>query len=768
MLDACFTHKSFLFENKSANGDSYDNLSTLGSKVIEFCICLELMKCFDVVCQGQVGRLAVYRNGLLSIKNLYKVFKTDWLPKLKRGNGVSVLESKEAKANIVQAIFGAIFLNAFQNKVVDPLETVLKVVNKLIPIHREVESDNDLTDYSSWLNSFISPLGLELFQAKILEEGLAHKKRFLVELRVFHPLNNDLDFSSEGTGVTKKEATRQACKELFKQLKMFFNLSDYSIYSNSENWQNVLSKLISLAIKPSTHQQENLSLIGGLCLKSWSDEAATNILNNLYDNMLFTEIRIVYKLWTENNLSKKADAIISSHTNSYELIELILFEEVQENCSMDEAKIKKEMKFEQKLEKSQNRKEVDKPPTNDTKLSLNNELESSKVVTGIEVGLKKEKPIEKGKLNGETKIKSEDTQNTEKVKDLKTSADSTNEQIVINHSEGEQGQFYGIKDIPKNHISKINKEEQVSNIKAVISNSNKTNEKNSIQKILSSPISKSSKSVKLYKVHSRIFRFSSDRCPFCNEELKDYNRVILVNQKTEAKYIASSIKCCLVCDICGLIDMGLSSLGERGFLPLFYQGSPTYFQSTVITKALNPESIIRVISQEQVLVATDLIVEDEPIDQEDIESSPTKRQRVITPEALAKSLEFKNRIGMAGEKFVLEWERGYLEKIGRIDLAKRIVWEAQKNCAAGYDILSYFADGSPKYIEVKSTSGNSMSFEVTANEWEWAKYYGENYCIYRVFNVFGTTNMEKLENPISLYEQNKLQLTPTSFKATFL
>lgn len=144
MLDACFTSKSFLSENKQAVGESYDNLALLGSAVLTFAIDLELKKYFETICEGSVGRFTYYKGRLISTDNLSKLFKPEWLIILKRGNDSTFLESKEVKSNIVQAIIGAIFLNSFQNKAADPFEMVSKIVNKLIPIHREeIESGED-------------------------------------------------------------------------------------------------------------------------------------------------------------------------------------------------------------------------------------------------------------------------------------------------------------------------------------------------------------------------------------------------------------------------------------------------------------------------------------------------------------------------------------------------------------------------------------------------------------------------------------------------
>lgn len=509
--------------------------------------------------------------------------------------------------------------------------------------------------YSSWLNAFKTALGLELYQTKLIE-GPAHELRIIVGLRVFHPLNDDMNFASEGTSASEKEAIRKASRKMFEQLKMSFNLSDYSIYSNSNNWQKTLSELISIATKPGTFQQVNLDLIGGLCIKTWSDTAAINILNNLYDNMLFSEIRSVYKLWVENNLSEKADLILSSHPNSNELNELVLFgQDVNEDGTKHVAQLELEMEMEQQTEKNQNQQEADEmgEPIN----SILEEGSGPNKVMVNEQGV--EKPIEVVKLDYEIKIEIEETSNVEK--NIETTMEGRDKQREINKLIDYPILLNGSQqEVVQNPIKELIKgsNTQVNNIKTVIDNSSSkargiNNEENKKNHQITK--NKNAKTIKLYKVHSRIFRFSSEQCPYCGEKLKNYNRIFCVNLMTEAKYLESFVKCCLVCDISGLTDIEITTLTERGFLPLFYQGSPGFFQSTVLTKALSSENIIQISLQEQVSVTDEEIEYDEhlDLDLDEIINVPTKRQRVITPETLTKKLELNNRIGLAGEKYVL-------------------------------------------------------------------------------------------------------------------
>ncbi|TYO88923.1 DUF3883 domain-containing protein [Desulfallas thermosapovorans] len=103
-------------------------------------------------------------------------------------------------------------------------------------------------------------------------------------------------------------------------------------------------------------------------------------------------------------------------------------------------------------------------------------------------------------------------------------------------------------------------------------------------------------------------------------------------------------------------------------------------------------------------------------------------------------------VGEKGEIFVLEYEKKQLTNYPR--LAKRVRRVSTYAPRAGYDIQSYFPDGRLKFIEVKATTGADEPFEITDNEWQIARQFGQSYYIYRVYNL----NSEKpmisiIENP---------------------
>jgi len=79
----------------------------------------------------------------------------------------------------------------------------------------------------------------------------------------------------------------------------------------------------------------------------------------------------------------------------------------------------------------------------------------------------------------------------------------------------------------------------------------------------------------------------------------------------------------------------------------------------------------------------------------------------------------------------------------RGDLASRIQHVALTNVAAGFDSLSFDADGSHRFIEVKTTtSRDPAGFFLSDNEWRFARRMGSRHFVYRVTKM--GTGDEKL------------------------
>ena len=137
--------------------------------------------------------------------------------------------------------------------------------------------------------------------------------------------------------------------------------------------------------------------------------------------------------------------------------------------------------------------------------------------------------------------------------------------------------------------------------------------------------------------------------------------------------------------------------------------------------------------------------------------------------------EQKNRrnklIGNQGEDVVYLVEKRELRRKGKSDLANKVKPVYKSDDSAGYDILSFELDGTPKQIEVKSTAArppnpnSSFGFYLSSNEYEQARTLA-NFYLYIVFDVKSKKpKIWRIKNPAGL-EPKRLNLKPTTYFAT--
>ena len=99
-------------------------------------------------------------------------------------------------------------------------------------------------------------------------------------------------------------------------------------------------------------------------------------------------------------------------------------------------------------------------------------------------------------------------------------------------------------------------------------------------------------------------------------------------------------------------------------------------------------------------------------------------------------LEAQNAsLGLAGEVFILNFEMARLEQLGKQSLADRVEHIAvTEGDGAGYDIRSFEANGTDRFVEVKTTSyGKQTPFFISRNEVEVSELHGSRYHLCRLF-----------------------------------
>lgn len=128
-------------------------------------------------------------------------------------------------------------------------------------------------------------------------------------------------------------------------------------------------------------------------------------------------------------------------------------------------------------------------------------------------------------------------------------------------------------------------------------------------------------------------------------------------------------------------------------------------------------------------------------------------------------MEAQNQsLGLAGEEFILKYEKEYLVSVGKHDLAKRVEHVSRTTGDyLGFDILSFETDGCEKLIEVKTTRYGALTrFFASTNEVDVSKKRKDQYQLYRLFNFDKGPQFFVLAGSLS----ETCQLKPATYSAT--
>lgn len=122
------------------------------------------------------------------------------------------------------------------------------------------------------------------------------------------------------------------------------------------------------------------------------------------------------------------------------------------------------------------------------------------------------------------------------------------------------------------------------------------------------------------------------------------------------------------------------------------------------------------------------------------------------------------KTGSAGEELVLAWEKSRLIDAGKPDLAEAVEWSSYvQGDGLGYDITSYRADGTPFFIEVKTTTGGpSTPFYISRTELGAAEDEPDRWRLYRVHDLRTAPGFFVLKPPLA----EAVNLLPETWKAT--
>jgi hypothetical protein len=129
--------------------------------------------------------------------------------------------------------------------------------------------------------------------------------------------------------------------------------------------------------------------------------------------------------------------------------------------------------------------------------------------------------------------------------------------------------------------------------------------------------------------------------------------------------------------------------------------------------------------------------------------------------------QIKMGLGVTGQEAVVEHEKKILREAGREDLAQQVEdVSISQGDGLGYDVLSFTADGTKKFIEVKTTKrGEGSNLYISAHEIAFMKSEPNNSYLYRIVNLNDDTNSGDLMIHQGYDEiMNYFFIEPTQYK----
>ncbi|HVB25626.1 MAG TPA: DUF3883 domain-containing protein [Ktedonobacteraceae bacterium] len=156
----------------------------------------------------------------------------------------------------------------------------------------------------------------------------------------------------------------------------------------------------------------------------------------------------------------------------------------------------------------------------------------------------------------------------------------------------------------------------------------------------------------------------------------------------------------------------------------------------------------------------------EPLDSwspQDTNPSGAERKGYWTPTTSIDE-ERKIEVGQRGEEIIFLQE---IDRVKRLGYPKsRVVWIANENPLADYDILSVDENGKDLWLEVKSTTGRHGLFQWSIAELKKAMQEREQYILWRVYEV-GTIHpsIKPFRDPVGMIIRHGIQLDVASLSA---
>lgn len=218
-----------------------------------------------------------------------------------------------------------------------------------------------------------------------------------------------------------------------------------------------------------------------------------------------------------------------------------------------------------------------------------------------------------------------------------------------------------------------------------------------------------------------------------------------------------------------MIELGYPFI--RGYLPR------ENFQRQALFEAVSRQIAGRPQLEDAAAKAVELPAEMPLLDRfDDVKVDPPQLElKVREPEAYQPSIlaqrdylarEARNQsLGLAGEEFVVHFERWRLIERGKQGLADKVEHTSKvRGDGAGYDVLSFEENGRERFIEVKTTTyPKETPFFISNGELAFANAHELEFRLYRVFEFRRSPRLFELRGR----PDRHCRLDPITFRASF-
>lgn len=129
-------------------------------------------------------------------------------------------------------------------------------------------------------------------------------------------------------------------------------------------------------------------------------------------------------------------------------------------------------------------------------------------------------------------------------------------------------------------------------------------------------------------------------------------------------------------------------------------------------------------------------------------------------------IERAGLVGQRGEELVYQLELEKVRAMGFDEPERYVVWTSRTEPGADHDIRSIDAEGRPRWLEVKSTTGSDGRFDWSRKEFEKALRERERYELWRVYRVADRSPTAKcFPNPAAMLGTRQIALELAGLRA---